>query len=333
MTKSKVLTIALIVVLAALAAAAWFMFGTTAAGIEYANADKYTVGGTTVSGTVENLFVDWTSGEVNIQYHSGSGVIVSETANKAISEDDQLRWWLDGTTLRIRYAKSGFRITFNLEKKLTVSLPEGTVLKTADIGTTSGDLKIPVLAADEIRLGSTSGDIFAVTSGAKKLTACSTSGDVEVRQDGDIDTVDLDSTSGSLAAALGAVKTVTADSTSGNIRMTVTGTAGYVKMESTSGSLFPEIASADKVDMNSTSGSDSGSVASFTELKADSTSGSITLKLPAEPGFTCKAHTTSGSFSSDLPLAKDGDTYTCGNGSARCTIGTTSGNIRIDPLD
>lgn len=314
MTKSKILTVALIIVLAGLAAAAWFMFGTTAAGIEYANADQYTIGGATVNGTVENLFVDWTSGEVNIQYHSGSGVIVSETANKALSEDDQLRWWLDGSTLRIRYARSGFRITFNLEKKLTVSLPEGTVLKSADIETTSGDLKIPALAADEVRLSSTSGDIFAATSGAKKLTAGSTSGDVEVRQDDDIDTVGL-------------------SSTSGNIRLTVTGTAGYVKMESTSGSLYPEIASADRADMNSTSGSVSGSVASFKELKADSTSGSIMLKLPAEPGFTCKAHTTSGSFSSDLPLARDGDTYSCGDGSARCTIGTTSGSIRIDPLD
>ena len=40
MTKSKLLTVALIVVLAALAVSAWFTFGTTAAGIEYANAEK-----------------------------------------------------------------------------------------------------------------------------------------------------------------------------------------------------------------------------------------------------------------------------------------------------
>ena len=208
MTKSKVLTIALVIVLAGLAVAAWFMFSSTAAGIEYANADKYTIGDTTVTGRVENLFVDWTSGEVNIEYHAGEEIFISETANKALAEDDKLRWWLDGTTLRIRYAKSGLRLSFNLEKKLTVSLPEGTVLNSADLSTTSGDLKIPALAADEIRLGSTSGNIFAVTSGAKKLTASSTSGDVNVEQSTDTDTADLGSTSGSIACKLGHVKTL-----------------------------------------------------------------------------------------------------------------------------
>ena len=328
MTKSKILTIALVVVLAALAVSAWFAFGSTAAGIEYANADKYTAGNTTVKGTVENLDIDWTSGEVNIEYHSGDGIIISETSKKTISEDDKLRWWLDGTTLRIRYAKSGFRISFNLEKQLTVSLPEGTVLKSADIGSTSGDLKIPYLAADEIRLGSTSGNISAITL-TGKLTASSTSGDVDVRQTADIDIVDLDSTSGSISCELVNVNTLTANSTSGSVRAAVSGKAGTVKLGSTSGNVYPEIASAGKVESSSSSGSVNGSVAAFTELKVGSTSGDVTLALPAEPGFTMKAGTTSGSFSSELPLTKSGDSYTCGDGSARCEISTTSGNIRI----
>ena len=148
MTKSRTFTVALIVVLILLAASAWLMFGRTAAGMSYPDADKYTVGNTTVTRPVNNLYVDWTSGQVNIEYHDGTGVIVSETANRALSEDDMLRWWLDGDTLRIRFAKSGFRISVNLDKHLTVSLPKGTVLKSADIGTTSGDLFIPALAAD-----------------------------------------------------------------------------------------------------------------------------------------------------------------------------------------
>ncbi len=327
MNKSKILTVALIAVLAALAVSAWFSFGTTAAGIEYANADKYTVGEATVSGAVENLSVDWTSGEVNIESHKGDGVVISETSAKALSEDDRLRWWLDGTTLRVRYAKSGFRISFNLEKKLTVSLPEGTVLKSADISATSGDLKIPRLAADEIRLGSTSGNITAVTE-AGKLAASSTSGDVDVRQSGDIDAVDLHSTSGSIACELVNVKKLTADSTSGGVRVAVTGAAGTLKIGSTSGNIYPEIASADKVEASSTSGSVSGSV-NAAEMKIGSTSGDITLKLPAEPGFTLKAGTASGSFSSDLPLSKNKDSYTCGDGSASFSVSTTSGNIRI----
>ena len=328
MTRSRILTLALIVVLAVLAVAAWLMFGRTAAGMEYANADRYTVGGTTVTGPVENLYVDWTSGQVNIEYHAGDGVVVTETANRPLADDDRLRWWLDGTTLRIRYAKSGFRISFNLDKQLTVSLPEGTVLKSADLGTTSGDLNIPALAAEKIRLDSTSGSINAGTA-AKNLSASSTSGNVIVRQDSDLETVDLRSTSGSIVANLAAVKSVTADSTSGDILLAVTGSAEKVKLHSTSGNISPELASAAIAEFSSTSGRVSGSIAAFDDLKIWTTSGNVFMDLPGDPGFTCKIDTASGAFSSSVALAKNGDVYTCGDGKARCAIDTSSGDIFI----
>ena len=65
-------TIALIVVLVALAAGSWFMFGRTAAGIEYPNADKYTVGDAVIPGDVNNLFVDCAGGWTGIP--SGSAM-------------------------------------------------------------------------------------------------------------------------------------------------------------------------------------------------------------------------------------------------------------------
>ncbi len=332
MKKSTITTAALVVILAALAVCAWLMFGGSfSGGLTYANADKYTAGDTKISASVENLDVDWTEGRVNIEYHSGSGVSVSETADKALSEDNKLRWWLDGSTLRIRYAKPGFRMSGSLNKVLTVSLPEGSVLKTADIGSTSGDLNIPALAADEIRLASTSGDITAVTD-TKKLTVSATSGDVHVRQDAEIDTVTVSSTSGSAACELAGAKNVSMDSSSGGLSLAVTGSVETVKLSSTSGNIYPDLASAGKAEISSTSGSVNGRVAAFTDLKIGSTSGSVTVKLPAEPGFTCKAGTTSGSFSSNLPLTKNGDKYVCGDGSAKCEIGTTSGDIRVEPV-
>ena len=334
MNKFSAKTIALIVVLVILAAAAWFMFGgSVSGGLNYANADKYTVGDTTVTSPVENLDIDWTSGPVNIEYHAGSGISVSETANKTLSEDDRLRWWLDGTTLRIRYAKSGIRFSFNLEKKLTVSLPEGTVLKQADIGTTSGDLFIPALAADDVRLGSTSGSIDAVTN-TPKLYAVSTSGDVKVRQDSDINTVDLGSTSGSIFCTLGgSVKTLNASSTSGAVSLNVAGAAEEVKAGSTSGSIYPDLASVNKAEFGSTSGCFSGSVRAFRELKIHTTSGKVDVKLPTDPGFTCKVDSASGDLTTALSLTKDGNKYTCGDGSAQCSIDTTSGDITLSKLD
>ena len=333
MTKSKTFTVALIVVLILLAVSAWLMFGRTAAGMSYADADKYTPGDTTVTEPVNNLFVDWTSGEVHVEYHDGPGVTVSETANRSLSEDDKLRWWLDGDTLRIRFAKPGFRISVDLNKKLTVSLPKGTVLKSADIGTTSGDMFIPALAADDIRLASTSGTVDVVTT-TPKLYACSTSGDVKVRQDSDIGAVELGSTSGSIFCALGgSVKTLSANSTSGSVSLSVAGTAEEVKAGSTSGSIFPDLASVDRAEFGSTSGSFSGTIRAFKDLKIHTTSGKVDVKLPTEPGFTCRVDSSSGDLTTALSLTKDGNTYTCGDGSARCSIDTTSGDITLGRLD
>lgn len=334
MKKSTVLTIALIIVLAALAACAYFMFGSFGGvgGINYPDAGKYTVGGTTVSSPVENLFIDWTEGAVNIEYHEGDGITVSEKADKDLSEDDQLRWWLDGKTLRIRYAKSGVRLSFNLNKQLTVSLPDSLVLKTADIGSTSGRLNIPYLAADEVKLDSTSGDIDAVTV-ANNLTASSTSGNMNVCQDDDIGTVKLDSTSGSIFCALGNVKSISARSTSGGIQLTSWGEAGDVDLRSTSGKIHTDLAAVDKAEVQSTSGGFGGNVASFSSLKIDTTAGGVALNLLEEPGFTLKASSASGSFKSDISLKKDGKTYICGDGSGSVSISTSSGNIQIGMIE
>ena len=130
MSKSKSLTIALIVVLIALGVAAWFLFGHTASGLSYPNAEKYSIGDASVSDMVNNLFIDWTAGKVTVEYYDGKEITVSETANRSLSEDDKLRWWLDGDTLRVRYAKPGFRISFDLDKQLTAFAKEIVVLRT-----------------------------------------------------------------------------------------------------------------------------------------------------------------------------------------------------------
>ena len=330
MSKYKIITAALILCLVALGVCAWFMFGSSA-GLTYANADKYTAGGATVTEPVRNLYVDWTEGAVNIEYHSGSGVVISETADKALSENDKLRWWLDGDTLRIRYARSDLRISARLNKVLTVSLPEGTVLNTADLGVTSAAMNIPGLVADEIRLDSTSGDIIAVTL-TKKLTANATSGDMHITQAGEIGDVNLFSTSGSIECVLTGAKGVYADSTSGAVSLTLSEGAEKIRVDSTSGNVYVDTAFAGKADLSSTAGSVSVKAASFGEMKLHSTSGAVTAHLPEKPGFTCSVDTTSGSFDSVLALAKDGKNYVCGDGSAKCVIDTTSGNVRIEGL-
>lgn len=327
MKRSQISTIALIVCLVLLAAGAWMMFGQST-GI--ANADKYTAGDTEINDPVENLDVDWTAGEVVVEYHAGSGVKITESSTKEIAEDRKMQWWLDGTTLRIRYEKQAIRLFSNDPgKTLTISLPEGIELKTADIRLTSGEMRIPELTADEALLGCTSGRVDAAVK-ARTLKCEGTSGDLIIRQTGDSDSVTISSTSGTVTADLENAKTIEAGTTSGKVTLTVSGSADSIRAHSTSGDVIADANEVKKADLSSTSGSITFSAGAFEELKAGSTSGGITVRLPAEPGFTVEASTTSGSFNSDIAMGKEGNRYTCGDGSAKCVLSATSGDIRVE---
>ena len=328
MNRSKLLTGALVIVLVLLAGGSWLLFGSST-GLNLANADQYTAGDTNLSSPVENLDIDWTSGKVNIEYHAGSGVSVSETANREMSGDEKLRWWLDGSTLRVRYCKSGLNIRINLTKTLTISLPEGTVLKKADIDVTSADVDVPKLDADEVRFDSTSGNINAEIS-TKKLDASSTSGDMVIRQNGAINNAVLGSTSGNISFYAPSAETVDMKSTSGGLGITVSGNVQKLHLNSTSGTILADLVSADKAEFDSTSGNMDVTLQSFQNLDLDATSGNITLKLPNAPGFTLDLDAKPRNFSNSLSMEKDGSKYTYGDGSARLRIETTSGEIRIE---
>ena len=116
MSRNKLLSIVMIVCAVVLVAAmAVSLEG--GVGYRYDNAEKYAAGAGNVEGTVRNLDVDWIDGQVTIAYHSEPTVLISETSKKNIPADMELRWWLDGDTLRVRYAKSGtVRLNWNLEK-------------------------------------------------------------------------------------------------------------------------------------------------------------------------------------------------------------------------
>ena len=333
MSKLTKRTSVLILCLVLLAVGSWLLFSHST-GLAFANADRYSAGDADLFSPVENLDINWTAGTVNIEYHSGTGILLRETSPKTLAEDDRFRWWLDGTTLRIQYAKPGFRLfSFSSpEKTLTVTLPEGTVLRSATVRATSANVKAASLAADDLTLEITSGSVTAATA-AKRLSVSSTSGDLILRQDAVLESARFTSTSGDIDATLQNAGTISADSTSGSISLSITGAAENVSLHSTSGSIQSEAGRADSLECSSTSGSITVRPGILDRLKIGSTSGSVTAYLPEDPGFTCRVSTTSGDISSSLPLQKNGDTYTCGNGSAVYSIETTSGNVRLEKAD
>ncbi len=273
------------------------------------DAGSYTVGGTELDAKVENLDIDWIDGSVTIAYHSGSTVDIAETASRTLSEDETLRWTLDGTTLRIRYAKPRMTSLQSLDKKLTVTLPEGIALGAVSIDATSGDVIVPALRTDAFTADLTSGDLRASLSSPRTVWVSATSGNVELEQTGAADSVRLEGTSGHLRASLGAVGTLHASSTSGGISVGA--------------------ASVEKAEFENTSGGVTAALGAFRELQVETTSGDVTVAVPSTPGFRAEIDTTSGGFDSDIALRHSGKYYSCGDESAAAEIETTSGNVHL----
>ena len=274
----------------------------------YANADKYTAGDAEVSGGIRNLEVNWTSGKVTVAYHAENTVTLKEISDGVLSEDQKMRWWLDGDTLRVQYAKSNINIGRNRQKELTVTLPESLRLQKADLGTTSGDVSAPELKAEEVNLGSTSGSITVETD-AKNVNAGATSGDIRLKLTADAGTVKIGTTSGSVFLEAGKAGKIDAGSTSGSIEIRAE-EAGEVKIACTSGTVRTNLKKTEK-------------------LHISTTSGSVTAGLAPEPGFTASVSTVSGSVNCAVPAVKNGDRYVCGDGSAAVELGSVSGSITI----
>lgn len=287
----NVLKIACILCLIALIACGALILGNVFhIGLRYANAEKYAAGAATVEGAVKNLDIHWKDGSVKIAYHDKDTVEISETSPKAIPDKATLRWWLDGDTLRVQYAKSGFFSFWGQKKALTVTLPEGTAITDLGIDVTSGEIDLDQpTAVDSVRLACTSGDIRAALPDVKALAIEATSGDIQASFKS-ADSVSLSTTSGEIDAEGESAGTAKVDCTSGDIRLHLD---------------------------------------AFDELRIDTTSGDVTAALPTEPGYRARVTTTSGSFNADVPLSKDGNEYLCGDGSGRVEIHVTSGDVRL----
>ena len=136
-------------------------------------------GGTVITGTVDSLEIDWIDGGVTVAYHKENTVEISETAKKTLSDAEKLHWWLDGTTLHIKYARSETMITGNPQKALTVTLPESadSPLKSVEIAAVSGSIRCVPLYAERVKLSAVSGSINAECA-ADTLNASTVSGKI-----------------------------------------------------------------------------------------------------------------------------------------------------------
>ncbi len=168
-----------------------------------------------ISQEITKIDVDWLAGDVRIICGDGLETEIAEEANRALLEGEEMRWSVDGGTLRIRFAQAEPRNYPNLQKRLTVLVPRGNLLESLRAEAVSANIWVDADAAN-IRISAVSGNvrIGEATVGTAKINTVS----------GEID---FEST---WIAESFSCKTV-----SGNLRIAVK-SAPLGKMRSTSGS-------------------------------------------------------------------------------------------------
>ncbi|MBE5938407.1 MAG: DUF4097 domain-containing protein [Lachnospiraceae bacterium] len=183
----------------------------------YDNASKYTTGGATIDDEVKTLDISWVSGNVNIKYHEENTIIFEEDGS-TFEEDEKLRYWLDGTTLRIKYVKSGMRKYGNLNKQLTIYIPATAEFTDLNIDTVSAGIHVEGISADNVRIESVSGSFVA-------------------KLQGETSKVDVETVSGKINITGENIKNVNSESVSGAIVLTLDTAPEKINAETVSGKL------------------------------------------------------------------------------------------------
>jgi DUF4097 and DUF4098 domain-containing protein YvlB len=251
---------------------------------------------------IDSLDVDWVAGAVSIKPYDGNDIKFTEYAQRELNDREKLQYDVSGDTLSIWYKNSEL-INIMVTKKLEVLVPADLAdeLDKLLLDATSAEVYIDSFTVDRLEIEETSGEAMLsnITSGT--LNANSVSGTITIT-DSTADDMILGSTSGEIELSNVVAASVITDSTSGE--QTLSGSFGRVDAGSVSG----------EIDVRSST--------AITDLYCDTVSGSVSVTIPESENISVSYSTTSGDFSSDIPVLLT-------EGSAALRFSTVSGDINI----
>ncbi|MBE7077720.1 MAG: DUF4097 domain-containing protein [Clostridiales bacterium] len=244
--------------------------------LTYENAEKYTAGGTTLTAAVTDVEIEWLAGSVEFAYGEGEGVTFKETSATDLDKRTMLYYWLENTTLHIKFAQSriGWWNGAYPDKDLVVTLPKDLVLTEVEVDTASADIDLNNLSARRIEADSSSGAIMGVLSDAtKELNVESLSGSVDITANG-LQKFEIETTSTDVKLSAGMdLSEGSFDSISGNFTLTLPETfEGFsVEFESVSGNFNSDFTTEKR-------GNRYVYGTGATELEVENTSGNVNVK-------------------------------------------------------
>lgn len=281
--------------------------------------DDWSVGDARIAEEVTSLVIESPDIDVFLKTGPDPEILITETSGAELSDDQKVRWQLDGTTLRIKYGDSIIQGIFgfllgNNNRSLTVTLPEDLVLDSLEVSVASADVTTDLLHSANADLSAASGDMNILLAS-------------------DMENAAFSSASGNITASLENAEAVRAEAASGDLFVTLT-SAGQFSADTSSGEITLQADEIADLSVESASGEVYAALAKAPDDASISTaSGDVTVALPENADATVTVSTASGDFTSQLPVVMDGKTYALGNGSGQMSISTASGDISIRKAD
>lgn len=297
------------------------------ASASYPNADRYAIGSFTYNAfAVDAVEINWTAGRVELTESDEAELSVRETT-EGLSQDQQMRWWLDGSTLRIQYWKSGYVGTLtNKEKHIVVEIPKDISLT---VKVTSGEVKAKDHQLKGVKLTATSGNIQIGAVNAEDMEIQSTSGNIQTGPVRIQKQLKAGCTSGNIKMENVMAEKVSLDMTSGDIASGPIDASVSMAINSTSGKVKLDAVKTASATVRTTSGNISMGLYQSGEVKISSNSGDVTLTALHGSGMTLDFKTNSGSFNKRKDNNQKSYHEVIGNGESKVTVSTTSGDLKV----
>ncbi len=169
----------------------------------YDDAMKYTAGGASVSAPVTEIEIDWLTCKVEIEQYDGDEIVFKDESEHEIRESEMLRYYLDGTTLKIKYAKSGVIQIQNEYKTLVLMVPKQGNYD-IEVNTVSASVYVnaPDMELNEMSVNTVSGNVEINSIIRDELSVATVSGDVSVKTSDSVNPSEIETVSGNVKLEL-----------------------------------------------------------------------------------------------------------------------------------
>ena len=146
----------------------------------YDDNDKYMAGDREITDKIEKIDIDYLVGDVDIKAVPTETVSVKETAKGELEPEQKVHTWVDGSTLYVKFCGSGEDLSFKeLQKHLTLKIPETAALAGLKADIAAGDLDVGLKNCSEIDLDAAAGNIRLTAEKVREFDADAAAGDCE----------------------------------------------------------------------------------------------------------------------------------------------------------